>query len=126
MEIRIATMNDIDRMMDILAEARTSIAMLGIDQWQYGYPTRDIILDDIKKQRAYILEDEGKIYATFALIFDGEVTYNKIYAGAWLTNTPYLALHRIAIANAKRGCGYSDEIMKFIFNTCKGAFVCKC
>lgn len=119
MEIRIATMNDIDRMMDILAEARTSIAMLGIDQWQYGYPTRDIILDDIKKQRAYILEDEGKIYATFALIFDGEVTYNKIYAGAWLTNTPYLALHRIAIANAKRGCGYSDEIMKFIFKTAK-------
>ena len=52
-------------------------------------------------------------------IFDGEVTYNKIYAGSWLTNTPYLALHRIAIANAKRGCGYSDEIMKFIFKTAK-------
>ncbi len=119
MEIRIATLNDIDKMMDILAEARTSIAMLGIDQWQYGYPSREIILDDIKKQRAFVLVDEGEICATFALIFDGEVTYNKIYAGAWLTNTPYLALHRIAIAVAKRGGGYSDEIMKFIFDIAK-------
>ena len=119
MEIRVATMNDIDRIMDILAEARTSMAVLGIDQWQYGYPTRDIILDDIKKQRSFVLADEGEICATFALIFDGEITYNKIYAGAWLTNTPYLALHRIAIAVKNRGKGYSDEIMKFIFNTAK-------
>ena len=103
MEIRVATLNDIDRIMDILAEARKSIAMLGIDQWQYGYPTREIILDDIKKQRSFVLEDGGELYATFALIFDGEVTYNKIYAGAWLTNTPYLALHRIAISVARRG-----------------------
>jgi GNAT superfamily N-acetyltransferase len=112
-------MNDIDRIMDILAQARTSIAKLGIDQWQYGYPTREIILDDIKKQRAFVLVDGGEIYATFALIFDGEITYNKIYAGAWLTNTPYLALHRIAIAIDKRGNGYSDAIMKFIFDTAR-------
>ena len=40
MEIRKTDIADIDAVMPIFDEARTTIATLGIDQWQNGYPSR--------------------------------------------------------------------------------------
>ena len=36
--IRKAAESDIDAVMEIIAEARGTMAKLGIDQWQDGYP----------------------------------------------------------------------------------------
>ena len=116
MTIRIAEKKDIDRIMQIIADARESIGKLGIDQWQYGYPTRDIIKDDVAQSRGYVVEENGEILATFALINDGEPTYKKIYCGAWLNNGRYIALHRIAISSANRGKGIADAIITFLGN----------
>ena len=46
---------DIDRVMVIIGEARQSIGKLGIDQWQYGYPNREIIKDDVSKGFSYVV-----------------------------------------------------------------------
>ena len=43
MEIRRTRKEDIDAIMPIFDEARTTIATLGIDQWQNGYPSRAVI-----------------------------------------------------------------------------------
>ena len=61
---------DIDRIMIILGEARLRMGQLGIDQWQYGYPTRDIIKSDIVSGYSYTVREEkdGEIYGTFFLI----------------------------------------------------------
>ena len=114
MTIRIAEKKDIDRIMQIIADARESIGKLGIDQWQYGYPTRDIIKDDVAQSRGYVVEENGEILATFALINDGEPTYKKIYCGAWLGEGDYLALHRIAIESSHRGKGVAEQVIKFL------------
>ena len=76
------TKRDIDRVMVILGEARQSIGKLGIDQWQYGYPSRDIIKNDVDREMSYVVkDDEDEIIATFCLKEDEEPTYNKIYDG---------------------------------------------
>lgn len=117
--IRKTTKKDIDRVMVILGEARQSIGKLGIDQWQYGYPTRDIIIDDVSKGFSYVVCDEGEIYATFCLKEDEEPTYKNIYEGAWISTEKSYALHRIAICNLKRGKGIADKIIEFIVEKCK-------
>lgn len=117
--IRKTTKKDIDRVMVILGEARQSIGKLGIDQWQYGYPTRDIIIDDVSKGFSYAVCENDEIYATFCLKEDEEPTYKNIYEGSWVSEGDSYALHRIAICNLKRGKGIADKIIEFIVDKCK-------
>ena len=122
MEIRITktTKKDIDRVMVILGEARQSIGKLGIDQWQYGYPTRDIIKDDTEKGFSYVVSStDNEIVATFCLKEDEEPTYREIYDGAWINKGASFALHRIAICNNQRGKGIANQIIEFILNKCR-------
>ena len=114
MIIRLAEKKDIDRIMQIIADARESIGRLGIDQWQYGYPTRDIVKEDIMLERSFVVVEDGEICATFALMLHGEPTYKKIYCGAWIGDGEYLALHRIAINSANRGKGIAEGIINFL------------
>ena len=113
--IRPSTKRDLDVIMCIIGEARETIGRLGIDQWQYGYPTRDIMKADVIHGRSYVVEDEDGICAVFSLIEDGEPTYRKIYSGHWLSEgQSYLALHRIAIRVNKRGQGIAGQIIEYI------------
>lgn len=106
---------DISALMKIFDEARQTIAALGIDQWQNGYPNVEVIEEDIAKDRSYTVR-EGEVCGTFAVILDGEPTYDKIYDGHWLTDdnfTDYLAIHRVAISVSSRGKGISTQIINF-------------
>jgi GNAT superfamily N-acetyltransferase len=114
MIIRLAEKKDIDKIMQIISDARESIGRLGIDQWQYGYPTRDIVKEDVLLERSFVVELDGTICATFALMMNGEPTYKKIYCGAWIGDGEYLALHRIAIESHHRGNGIAESIIAFL------------
>ena len=122
MFIRKTEKNDIDAIMPIFGEARKTIAALGIDQWQDGYPSREVIAADIQKGQSYCIEIGGHICATFALIDDGEPTYDKIYDGHWLTgddSRDYIAIHRVAISVSSRGSGLSGKIIDFAVSFAK-------
>ena len=123
MEIRKATSLDVDTMMEIFDEARSTIALLGIDQWQNGYPSRDVISEDISIYRSYVVcEEGGNVCGTFVLVEDGEPTYDKIYGGHWLTgdnSKSYLAIHRVAIAVRMRGKGVSTAIIDHAYGVAR-------
>lgn len=115
MRIRKAAPEDLDALMAIFDEARVTIGKLGIDQWQDGYPQREIIEEDIRAGWTRVIETEDGVRGTFCLFFDGEPTYDKIYEGHWLTgdeNRNYLAVHRVAIAVASRGTGLSSALIE--------------
>jgi len=113
--IRKTQEGDLDKVAEILDEARGTIAKLGINQWQDGYPNRAVIEEDLLAGRSYVAEAEGAVCGTFALITDGEETYNQIYDGAWLTgeSDSYIAIHRVAIAVSSRGTGVSTAILNY-------------
>ena len=119
MKIRLAVLRDLDTLMPLFDEARGTIAALGIDQWQDGYPSRPVIEDDVTRGRSCVVECDGKIVGTFVLVDDGEVTYDEIYGGRWLTGDShgahcvYVAIHRVAVAVARRGSGISTAILDY-------------
>ena len=79
MNIRTTTPKDIDAVMAIIEEARGTIAVLGIDQWQNGSPNRTMITEDMALgQGRVVTDDDGAIIGTFALIYTGEPTYDAI------------------------------------------------
>lgn len=116
MTIRHTTPNDLIALDALFAEARGTIAALGIDQWQNGYPSRDVIAEDISLGRSYAVTDgDGGLVATFVLM-EREPTYDRIEGGSWLTGDTardYLAMHRVAVAVSHRGQGIPDEIVRF-------------
>ena len=116
LEIRKTSKNDLDLLMLIFDEARATIAALGIDQWQNGYPNREVILSDIEKEQSFCVLSDGEIIGTFALISDGEPTYDKIFDGKWITKEGkdhYFAIHRVAISVKTRGTGISTAIIEY-------------
>ena len=115
MQIRLAQMNDLSALMALFAEARGTIAQLGIDQWQDGYPTEAVITEDIALGRSYIVEQSGQLWGTFVIV-EEEPSYDVIDDGHWLTgddSRDYIAIHRVAIPVACRGQGIASVIMDY-------------
>ena len=124
MEIRRTEMSDLEALMPIFDEARATIASLGIDQWQNGYPNRAVITADVDRSQSYCVESDGEVCGTFALIRDGEPTYNEIFDGEWLTGDGrehYFAIHRVAISVKCRGKGISTAIISYCAEEAKKA-----
>ena len=127
MKIRTATPRDLDGIMAVIDEARGTIAALGINQWQDGYPQKEIIAFDIERGVSFCIEntETGEVVSTFAVFSDGEVLYDRIFDGAWRTgdslsenkeNVCYTAIHRVAISVKARGSGLSGAIIDFVRN----------
>ena len=116
MEIRKSICRDTGALMALFEEARGTIAQLGIDQWQDGYPSLQVVDEDIALERSYAVIIDGQLCGTFVLIEDGEPTYDKIYEGAWQTEAQhqdYVAIHRVAVSVAVRGKGISTSIVSY-------------
>ena len=114
--IRLAVQEDMTAIMSVFAQARAAIAALGIDQWQNGYPSEAVLRADIALSQSYVAASEGRVIATFAMLTDGEPTYDEIFDGEWRTSggrEGYIALHRVAISVASRGKGISTKILEY-------------
>lgn len=116
MIIRNSTIDDAQSISALFDEARKTIASLGIDQWQNGYPSKEIIIEDIKLNRSYCVKNNDDLCGTFVLIDDGEPTYDKIFDGEWLSGNEtldYVAIHRVAVSVTMRGKGISTSIINY-------------
>jgi len=118
MIFRHSNISDFQSISQIIADAQQSLAALGIDQWQDGYPEKEILLNDITAKNGYILENEGNIAAIATVVFNYEPTYDYI-DGAWQTNSDFAVVHRLAVAKNIRRSGAAKLIMKNIENLCR-------
>ena len=110
--IRKGNTNDIPAIMEIIADAQSLLASRGVDQWQDGYPTADIIAQDIARAESYVIEIDRSVAATAVISFAGEVTYNSI-DGAWLNDNSYVVVHRLAVRNSALRSGLARQMMLY-------------
>ena len=115
MTVRHGTPPDIDSIMAIFEAAKQYMRKTGnTSQWSDGYPARENILADIANGHNYvIIDNNGHITATFALILGEDPTYLYIEDGAWPDNEPYGTIHRIA--SAGRTPGMLKHAVEFAF-----------
>lgn len=106
MEIRKAGKEDIDILTELFAEARMFMRSMGnTEQWADGYPSRELILEDIAKGRSYVAEDKGEILASFMYDTEKDPAYEHIEGGSWPDDEPYAVVHRIATKRGSNGIG---------------------
>ncbi len=113
MTIRKAQLPDLKQIMAVLDAARLIMRSDGnTSQWINGYPSEEIIRNDIENGYGYVVVDVF-IVSYFAFIPSPEPTYAKIYDGQWLDDTlPYHVVHRIGSTPTSHG------IFKTILDWC--------
>ena len=109
MMIRKSAAADIERITEIYARARNFMAANGNpDQWgPTNWPPEALIRQDIAEGNSYVCIEEGRIVGTFFFLCgkDVEPTYALIDGGAWLDDSPYGVIHRIASDGSRKGVG---------------------
>lgn len=98
LSLRKATLNDVDRIWEILQKAIEKRKEEGSEQWQNGYPNIDVVQNDISNGFGYVIENkENLIVGYVAIINEVEPAYTAI-EGKWINNDTYLVVHRLAVA----------------------------
>ena len=108
-----ADIGQVGRIMEIIAEARRLLRQSGSPQWQNGYPEAADIERDCRRGTAYVMVDEAEIVAYGAVIFTGEEAYNAL-EGRWLSDRPYVVLHRLAVAESQRDRGVAQQFFEAV------------
>lgn len=97
MYVRRSKQEDLQAMLEIYEDARAFMRENGNpDQWGDNYPEPELLRRDIELGNSYVVEDNGKIIATFAFIIGEDPTYYRIENGMWLNREPYGTIHRLA------------------------------
>ena len=108
---------DVPAIMTLVEAAVRRLAAMGVDQWQDGYPTAEIILADIARGESFVMIEDKSVVATAVISFAGEPTYTTI-EGEWKNSNPYAVIHRLAVRNSARGNGYAKAIFDYAEQLC--------
>ena len=114
--IRAASPSDFADIMSVLTAAKEIMRQSGnLHQWVDGYPSEAAITNDMEKNGAFVVEDDGRVVGYFAYLPSPEPTYSKIFEGKWLDDTqPYHVVHRIGSYPDVHGI--FSAIMDFCFS----------
>lgn len=108
--VRQAQWQDFDRILEIYALAREFMEKTGNPtQWGTNYPPVSMLEEDIPAGNLYVVEDTA-IHGVFAYFTEPDPTYGYIEDGAWLDESPYGTIHRVA---ADGSGGVFSAVLKF-------------
>ena len=73
MDMRVATMDDLGRVLQIIADGKAALAAQGLDQWQAGSPTPAMLEADVRGGHARLAVDgDGAVLGTVSVFEEGE------------------------------------------------------
>lgn len=110
-ELRKATDADLPRIMEIMEQAKQQMYREGKHQWDESYPALAHISADITDETGHVLCLNGTVIAYAAIVFSGEPAYDAI-EGKWLSEQPYVVVHRLAVADEMKRKGIATLFMQ--------------
>lgn len=109
---RLALLEDIDGIMELIKNAVIEMERNNIFQWDELYPAREDFIEDIKHNSLYIGLCEGKTAVVFALNRQCDEAYKS---GKWLyPNREYYIVHRLCVNCFFQNKGVGKQTMQFI------------
>ncbi len=111
-EIRKATIQDIDSICRIIRSAVLTMEEAGIHQWDEIYPTRDDFMNDIKDGYLSIGSLQGEMAVVFAVNQECEPEYAD---GAWeYPERKFCVLHRLCVDPRFQNKGIARSIVEYV------------
>ena len=117
---RKATLEDLPQVMEAVEDSREVLRLQGNGQWQDGYPNKDDFVNDIKNGRLFVTydNDPNEVIGVCALTYREE-DYHHLYEGEWLTDLPYMVMHRVAIKKKYKGKGLGKKLFEVFIEQAK-------
>lgn len=112
-KLRAATKSEVDKIWEILSAAIQRRRLEGSNQWQDGYPNKEVVEHDIHNGHGYVWVVDEQVIGYCALLINDEPQYAEI-EGQWLTEDDFVVVHRVAIASEYLGQGWAQKIFKAI------------
>ena len=118
MRIVKAESEQLDEILEIYSSARRFMRENGnMEQWNGNYPSREILEQDIKREKLYLCVEGEELLGVFYYAEEKDPTYAEIFEGAWLNDRPYGVMHRVAVS--ARGRGVASFCFSHCFEKCK-------
>ncbi|WP_019967945.1 GNAT family N-acetyltransferase [Segatella maculosa] len=118
MTFRQANLQDFDTCWRLIDAARWKMMADGRHQWTAEYPSRELIIADIKSGEAYVLTDEDDVKTYGVVTQNGESAYEQCMA-EWLTEGDYMVIHRLAVSPNARGKGLAKQFFQGVEAMCR-------
>lgn len=112
MEFILAQPHHLNDMCRITEQAKQQLKRMGLDQWQKGYPSKEVWESDIAKQCTWLAVEDGQILGQFAFQITPDPSYEEI-DGSWLTDSPYASMHRVCVSDHYKGKGIAGKMFAF-------------
>lgn len=114
LSFRKASVDDIDPILSIVADARAVLKKRKVDQWQGDYPEAKNFANDIEKGECYLVLHGEEPAGFFTLSCAHEQSYDAITDGKWTPDMEYCVLHRAAVSAKYRGTGISSYLFRCV------------
>ena len=109
MIIRLATLNDIPQIIQLIAEIVPAMNAAGNFQWDSTYPNAPVFENDIAKKQLWVADDAGAIAGIAAITTDQEPEYALV---GWDLNETAIVVHRLAVSVHHHGKGIATKLMQ--------------
>lgn len=109
MQIRQATIEDIDAVMKLVRRVVPLMRAIGNSQWDDNYPNAEVFARDIELNQLWLAEIDNQIAGVAAITTDQEPEYALV---GWDTSKKAVVVHRLAVDPIFRGKGIAVALMK--------------
>jgi ribosomal protein S18 acetylase RimI-like enzyme len=113
MNIRIANLDEIDVVLEIVRNAIRYMDENKIFQWDELYPNRTTLIEDIRKQQLYVFDLKGKIIGFIVINEEQSPEFNEV---KWKYEGRVFVIHRLTIDPIYHRKGFASKLMDFAEN----------
>lgn len=108
MNIRLANLEDIPQIMQLIRELVPVMNEAGNFQWDDHYPNANVFETDIAEKQLWLAESSGKLAGIIAITTDQDPGYAD---AGWDINEPAIVVHRLAVSIHYQGKGIAAQMM---------------
>ncbi|MCO5936179.1 GNAT family N-acetyltransferase [Mucilaginibacter sp. RB4R14] len=106
--IRLATVNDIPAVMQVIHDVVPIMRSAGNFQWDDTYPNAQVFEDDIKAGQLWVVEADGQIAGVTAITTEQYPEYAQVGLD---TSEEAIVTHRLAVSPHFRGRGFAADLL---------------
>jgi ribosomal protein S18 acetylase RimI-like enzyme len=107
--IRLATVDDLPALMQLVRQVVPLMRATGNLQWDDTYPNTEVFTRDIELDQLWIAEIDGAIGGVAAITTDQTPEYAEV---GWDLNERAIVVHRLAVDPEFRGQGIAGALMQ--------------
>ncbi|WP_345955325.1 GNAT family N-acetyltransferase [Mucilaginibacter sp. PAMB04168] len=109
MNIRLATLQDIEPIMQLVKQVVPIMQATGNLQWDDTYPNAEVYTGDVKAGQLWVAEVDGKLAGVIAIVDGQEPEYAQV--SGWDITEPAVVAHRLAVSPIMQGKGIAAALL---------------